>query len=163
MSKASGMKHAATVLGLLLCALPVLAQSPVRELKAGEEAGCQPVEQQVCSSTSMKPEDECFSWHSRMAKDAGADAFVVRETERSRKNKPSLTGMKTEVTTKISADYFRCQQPAQVQPLPAAAPAPRGDFSTVEKRLQVLESLKAKGLISADEYQQKRGDILNDL
>lgn len=44
----------------------------------------------------------------------------------------------------------------------ATAPAPTGQLRAAE-RLQKLQSLKDKGLINDEEYQQKRQQILNDL
>lgn len=150
---------------LLACMMPslALADMPARELKPGEEAGCKPVTQQKCSTGSMKPEAFCADWHARMAADAGADAYVVRGSERTRQTKRTPVGMETEVTTHIRADYFLCGKPAQQPSVQPGVVEPRGDFSSVEKRLQVLESLKSKGLINEGEYQQKRKDILSDL
>lgn len=143
----------------LLLPLSGYAADTIRVLAEGEEAACERVSQQVCSTTSTNPAEECLAWHKEQAAEAGADAFLLRGSEDSRRNKPSLTGMKSVVTTKVSADYFRCTTPA------AAATTVTGSngWSTVEKRLQVLESLKNKGLISEAEYQLKRQDILQDL
>ena len=134
------------------------AGSPVRTLAAGEEAGCEHLLHNECRTTSSKADEFCLAWHQDEARAAGADALMLGESDSSRQNKPSLVGMKTVVTTSIQADYYRCAKPAE-----QAVAAPAAKASGVEERLQVLESLKAKGLISADEYQQKRKEILADL
>jgi len=50
-------------------------------------------------------------------------------------------------------------------PAPQAAPVPPGQSpsggTSVEQRLMVLDDLKSKGLISDDEYQQRRNEILS--
>jgi len=144
----------------LLLPLSGYAADKIRVLAEGEEASCELVSKQVCSTTSMNPEEECLARHKMQAADAGADALLIRGLEDSRRNKPSLTGMKTVVTTKVSADYYRCAAAAT-----AAETVVKDSegWSTVEKRLLVLESLKSKGLISDAEYQLKRQDILKDL
>jgi hypothetical protein len=144
----------------LLLPLSGYAADKIRVLAEGEEASCELVSQQVCSTTSMNPADKCLAWHTKQAADAGADALLIRGSEDSRRNKPSLTGMKTVVTTKVSADYYRCA--AAVSVAETVVKDSEG-WSTVEKRLLVLESLKSKGLISDTEYQLKRQDILKDL
>ena len=144
----------------LLLPLSGYAADKTRVLAEGDEASCELVSQQVCSTTSMNPAEECLAWHKKQAADAGADALLIRGSEDSRRNKPSLTGMKTVVTTKVSADYYRCT--AAVSVAETVVKDSEG-WSTVEKRLLVLESLKSKGLISDTEYQLKRQDILKDL
>lgn len=144
----------------LLLPLSGYAADKIRVLAEGDEASCEMVSQQVCSTTSMNPAEECLAWHKKQAADAGADALLIRGSEDSRRNKPSLTGMKTVVTTKVSADYYRCA--AAVSVAETVVKDSEG-WSTVEKRLLVLESLKSKGLISDTEYQLKRQDILKDL
>jgi hypothetical protein len=144
----------------LLLPLSGYAADKIRVLAVGDEASCELVSQQVCSTTSMNPAEECLAWHKKQAADAGADALLIRGSEDSRRNKPSLTGMKTVVTTKVSADYYRCA--AAVSVAETVVKDSEG-WSTVEKRLLVLESLKSKGLISDTEYQLKRQDILKDL
>ena len=145
---------------VLALSLPGIAwAAEVRELAAGAESGCERLAQEVCSTTSLQPAEACTRWHQEQAQAVGADAFVVRDTQESRRMQPSLSGTKMVVTTRMTADYYRCASPATAA---AEAPVAPG-WSTVEKRLQVLESLKSKGLISADEYQQKRAAILADL
>lgn len=53
-------------------------------------------------------------------------------------------------------------EPKAPEPV-AQPPAPPAPARSVESRLQELENLKSKNLISADEYQQQRQRILNDL
>lgn len=145
---------------VLALSVPVIGwAAEVRELTAGAESGCERLAQEVCSTTSLQPAEACARWHQEQALAAGADAFVVRDTQTSRRMQPSLSGTKTITTTRISADYYRCAAAAET----AAEASEAADWSTVEKRLQVLESLKSKGLISAEEYQQKRAAILADL
>ena len=148
----------------LLLPLSGYAADKIRVLAEGDESSCELVSQQVCSTTSMNPAEECLAWHKKQATDAGADALLIRGSEDSRRNKPSLTGMKTVVTTKVSADYYRCAAAVSVAETVAETVVKDSEgWSTVEKRLLVLESLKSKGLISDTEYQLKRQDILKDL
>jgi membrane carboxypeptidase/penicillin-binding protein len=56
------------------------------------------------------------------------------------------------------------QAPSAVLLTPARAPAnPARDPEAIEQRLMVLKRLHANGLISDDEYQQKRKEILQQL
>ncbi|WP_260997057.1 SHOCT domain-containing protein [Thalassolituus hydrocarboniclasticus] len=146
----------------MLVLLPCFASAAdnIRVLSAGEETGCTWLAQEQCSTEARLAAEECLNWHQTQAVAAGADALLMGDSEESRRKKPSLTGMKTVVATKVSADYYRCAAAAAT-----AETVVKGaeGWSTVEKRLLVLESLKAKGLISAEEYQAKRQDILKDL
>jgi hypothetical protein len=56
--------------------------------------------------------------------------------------------------------------PAPVQTAPAPAPAPRAapaSADEIEQRLLTLKRLRERGLISEEEYQQKRREILQAL
>ena len=52
-----------------------------------------------------------------------------------------------------------------VAPVPVApsTPAPSADYQNIEKRLTVIKDLKQKGLITEEEYDQKRKEILKSL
>jgi hypothetical protein len=49
------------------------------------------------------------------------------------------------------------------EPATSAKPAPPVAKASVTKRLEELDALRAHGLITNDEYQRKRADILRDL
>jgi len=53
--------------------------------------------------------------------------------------------------------------PVAAQPAPVARPRDPGLMQEIELRLETLKRLRDKGLISEDEYQQKRRDILQML
>ena len=53
--------------------------------------------------------------------------------------------------------------PAPVRPLDAAAPPPSQGSKDPEQRLETLKRLREKNLITEDEYQQKRKEILQQL
>jgi aryl-alcohol dehydrogenase-like predicted oxidoreductase len=51
--------------------------------------------------------------------------------------------------------------PAVAAPAPVAAPTP--GVSKIEQRLELLRKLKTKGLITDEEYQGKKKEILDSL
>jgi len=149
---------------ILLLPLTGYAADDVHVLKAGEEASCRLVTQDVCNSTSMKPAEVCLEWHNKMAKKASADAMIMHEGKESRRTRPTLSGMKSIVTTSIAADYYDCGFAAQQNNgmmMQHHQPVESEDY--YEQRLQNIQHLKEKGLITEKEYQQKRQQILDEL
>lgn len=71
----------------------------------------------------------------------------------------TLTGDALTHNIKVS---LKCDPNYKPAP-PSAAPAAAPQNETVEQRLQQLEDLKKKGLITDDEYREQRQRILNQL
>ncbi len=109
-------------------------------------------------------------WTSRVASDVGPGfAFYRRlETVTIKKDgcdpySSDYTGdaLLHDINVKLKCDpNYKPAPPATASPGPAA-PAPSSE--TVEQRLQQLEDLKKKGLITDDEYRTQRKRILNQL
>ena len=144
--------------------LPLAAQADIKMLQAGEQAGCQLVAEDVCKTTASAAQQACLERHQQAAAEAGADAVLLGERDESTVRRPSLTGAKNVTTTRIAAQYYDCglQQAAFKQAVQSAVAEPAAQLS-IEQRLVRLQKLKDKGLISADEYQQKRQQILDQL
>ena len=147
---------------LLLSPVAALAADDVKLLEAGQASSCRLVKQDVCSSTSMDPDEECMGWHRRHAAEAKADAMVLGDRDESRRKRPSLSGMKTITTTRIHADYYDCGLKSETagQSMHKQHTHGAGYF---EQRLKNLQQLKDKGLITEDEYQQKRKAIISEI
>jgi len=82
--------------------------------------------------------------------------------------KRTIEQMKQGSTTVAPAPVPAAAAPATVTaPAPAtrapAAPAAPADLTKIEQRLDILKRLKAKGLISNEEYQAKKQEILDSL
>lgn len=153
------IKHLAVSVFLLL-PLHVQADSNVRVLNVAETKACKPVDRQACTTTQSNAAETCLAWHMEAAEKADADGILLGQTEQTKQRKPSLSGPKTIVKTTVNADYYQCGfATADTGSASSAAPA----WSSVEKRLETLESLKQKGLVTEEEYQSKRQDILKDL
>ncbi|WP_419811381.1 SHOCT domain-containing protein [Bacterioplanoides sp.] len=148
--------------------LPLAAQADIKILQAGEAANCKLVKEEVCKTTSKKPDEACLEWHQEEADSSGADSLIIGATEQSSHRQPSLTGAKTITTTRIAATYFDCglaQQAVQqaVNKAVQEGAVQQVTTQTIESRLLRLNSLKEKGLITEDEYDQKRQQILDAL
>ncbi|MBM94848.1 MAG: hypothetical protein CMI09_03220 [Oceanospirillaceae bacterium] len=157
------IKMLVTSLTLLL---PLFAQAEVQLVEAGAVGQCKKLDHQVCTSTKTDADEVCLERHKESAAEVGADAIVVIQKEETRQRRPSLTGTKTVIKTDITADYFDCglpEAPVESVSQKVANQVVIRDLYTIEDRLNVLETLKAKGLVSDEEYNQKRQDILSDL
>lgn len=143
--------------------LPLAAQADIKNLQAGDETSCQMVAQETCKTSSREPVEMCLEWHQEKAVEAGADSLLIGDREESSVRRPSLTGAKTVVTTKIAAAYYDCglkQAELQQAVKTVVNKAPQ---LTIEQRLIRLNTLKEKGLITQGEYDQKRQQILGEL
>ena len=150
--------------------LPMMALADVKELQPGEEAACQLVVQETCKTTSREPAVACLEWHLETAEEEGADALVIRGSDERTQRLPSLSGgTRTVVNTRVKADYYNCGYAKQelmeaakeaAQQVEKIAPVVT---KSAEERLLQLNSLKEKGLITQDEYDQKRQEILSEL
>lgn len=157
------IKTLVTSLALLL---PLLVQAEVRLVEVEAVGQCKKLDHQVCTTTKSDADDVCLERHKEEAAEIGADAIVVIQKEETKQRRPSLMGTKTVTKTDITADYFDCGYPD----VPVKAVSQKAinksvirDLYTIEDRLNVLETLKSKGLISEEEYRQKRQEILADL
>lgn len=161
---ASGVAYVVAPL-LIAVSVPLMAaESSVRELSAAQAAKCRFVADNDCSTTKSEGDAFCREWHSKQAESAGADAMVLSESDTYVRQRPSLTGLKTVTTTKMKAGYYQCGfEPAR------PAPGMKGHIKkamperSIEQRLIMLNRLKEKQLISEEEYQSKRKQILDDL
>ena len=147
--------------------LPLAAQADIKILQPGEEANCQLIKEEVCKTTSKDPVKACDEWHQEEAEEQGADAFLMGTMEQSSHRQPSLTGAKTVKTTRITATYYHCglakQAVQKVVDEAVQEPAAQVETDSIESRLLRLNSLKEKGLITQEEYDQKRQQILDEL
>jgi hypothetical protein len=74
-----------------------------------------------------------------------------------------LIGLAVDAGT--GAMYGLIPNPVRVdlQPIDGSAVAPRNDTNSIEARLEDLDALKEKGLITDAEYEERRRQILGDL
>ncbi len=155
------MKLSSAVIFAMALSAGAQAAQEVAIVPADKAAACRHIKHEVCTTTSMDPQKACHAWHQEHAAEAGADAVVMGKVDENRRKRPSLSGMKTVITTRMEADYYHCGfMPAQPQGRPMHE---TGAGKTVEERLRRLDALKQKGLITGPEYQSKRQDILDDL
>ncbi|MHB8454091.1 MAG: PEGA domain-containing protein [Acidiferrobacterales bacterium] len=108
-------------------------------------------------------------WTSRVASDVGPGFAFYRRLETVTIKKEGCdpytrdyTGdaLLHDVNVRLKCDpNYKQAPPVSAAPGPASAPA----GETVEQRLQQLEDLKKKGLITDDEYRTQRERILNQL
>lgn len=148
---------------LMLLPLSAFAEDDVKLLEAGQESACKLVKQDVCKSTSMDPQKDCMEWHQEHAGKAKADAMVMRGSEESRRTRPSLSGNKMVTTTAITADYYQCGFKEKREKAMRAVNKAEYGVDHFEKRLKNLEKLKKKGLITEEEYQAQRKEIISDI
>lgn len=134
-------------------------------------ARCQLIEKNSCSIQGQSiqsdtDEKDCQDKHLEDAAEVGANAVIFTGTTTSERRRPRMDGRYvTVVSTDVSAEYYACDQAelfAQ-QEAKQAEEKVEAVSQSIEQRLNTLEMLKEKGLISVDEYQAKRTDILNDL
>lgn len=75
--------------------------------------------------------------------------------------------MASPVQTPPPAPVFAPQRPAPVQPTPALSaspdPSPARAKASLEERLSQLRDLHSKGLISADDFERKKSELLQQL
>ncbi len=103
------------------------------------------------------------------AKETAKEAF--REASEVRETSAQLEAEQEQLRTEIQQMKQAIQEmkqapvktapPAVAAPTPAAAPAP--GVSKLEERLELLQKLKSKGLITDEEYQAKKQEILDSL
>lgn len=125
-----------------------------------DSAKCVLVTKESCTSSKSDSLKACTETHIEKAKKLDADTIVITDQKASKHRKPSLAGgMKTVTITEIYADYYACKTgDTVVQSTSKSIPE-----KTIEERLTTLKNLKEKKLISAEEYSEKRQEILNEL
>jgi hypothetical protein len=103
------------------------------------------------------------------AKEAFREASEVRETSaqletEQQQLRTELEQMKQTIQEMKQAPV-KAAPPAATAPAPAPAPAaaPAPGMSKIEERLDLLKKLKSKGLITEEEYQAKKQEILDSL
>lgn len=125
-----------------------------------DPAKCVLVTQESCTSSKSDSLKACTEVHIEKAEKLDADTIIITNSKTSKHRKPSLTGgMKTVKITEISANYYACK----TSTTRARSTLKSNSEKTIEERLNTLNNLKEKKLISAEEYSKKRQDILNDL
>jgi len=156
-----------TVLFLALFALLSLAHAAdsVVIVSSIDESQCKLAGEEVCEtqkSQEAKAKAKCNKWHTKKARDLGANSIVITNRSVSESRRPLYDGRyKTIKNTSISASYYTCS--AQYTATQVPKPPMEQQDNTIELRLIKLESLKEKGLITEKEYQAKRAEILEDL
>ncbi|MGB1090860.1 MAG: SHOCT domain-containing protein [Oceanobacter sp.] len=134
----------------------------IQNLEQAQLANCTKLASDECDSESSDAEAVCLAELQQKAIKAKADALFISGQESFTQRRPTLVGGVKKVTRlKMQADYYDCGYAAKSAKSAGSVDVPA--WQQVEGRLKNLESLKSKGLISAEEYDQKRQDILNDL
>ena len=126
---------------------------------------CQLVKEERCSTQKSDGVSVCEKRLKEEADELNANTLVLGEIEQTVQRKPSLNGVKTVTITSVNAAIYRCPvasdapQSREYHPAPVERPMEK----SVEERLIQLNGLKEKGLISDEEYQSKRAEILEEL
>ncbi|MDF1764094.1 MAG: hypothetical protein P1U57_11850 [Oleibacter sp.] len=143
----------------------------VMVVESVDTARCQMIKENSCSIQgqslqSDSDEKDCQNKHLEDAAEAGANAVMFTGTTTSERRRPRVDGRYvTVVSTDVAAEYYACDQAelfAQ-QEAKQAEEKVEAASQSIEQRLNTLETLKEKELISVEEYQAKRREILNDL
>lgn len=125
-----------------------------------DENQCTLITTESCTNTKSEGLKACIEKHKEQATKKEANTIIITNTQTSKHRKPSLTGgIKSVTTTTVSADYYTCQVSDNV----ATNPLPIKFNQTIEDRLNTLNKLKEKNLITDKEYADKREEILSDL
>jgi hypothetical protein len=157
-----------TLLVLSLLAPALVLADDARVIPAEDAAACRLLAKQECKTNEDKGLAHCQQWHQHQARKQNADAVVLADADTFIRKRPSLNGVKTVTTTIVPAAYYYCG----FEPLTrrkgegkeAVAPVSGTEHhNRFEQRLLTLQKLKDKGLISAEEYAQKRQQILDEL
>ncbi|TVZ41381.1 hypothetical protein P886_0726 [Alteromonadaceae bacterium 2753L.S.0a.02] len=133
---------------------------------------CRLINKNVCVTEKRdekKAIKKCNKWHINQASEQGANRVLITDNTYSEHRRPHYDGSsKTIKTREYLADYYACDlaevsvvNDTQQEALPVNNSG--ASKSSIEDRLLRLESLKKKGLISAEEYAAKRAEILSEL
>jgi hypothetical protein len=121
---------------------------------------CSLIAQESCSSAKSEGVKVCTEKHKEAARKLNANSIVLGTINTSKHRKPSLTGgIKSVTITEVPASYYACD----VKEKKSSNATTSGNTASIEARLNTLNSLKEKALISEAEYSKKRQEILNDL
>lgn len=141
---------------------------PYRELGT-IQVSC-PTETKVGAFWSVSTEGGCsyvraISLAMNRAAGFGADGiFNVEASAASNGNIVSLVATAFRYTAEASeADDRLAELPQQSGTLPQSAKPAESKLPVIEERLRYLKVMLEKGLISQDEYERRRADILKDL
>lgn len=158
----------------MLLALPTSASPDVRITGKVDES-CTMIKEVDCTTHKRDGEKACEEKLKKMAKEEGADTLIIEAVEQTKQRKPSLSGVKTVTETSMSGTLYQCHTGNEISHSRSKATdksAPessrkdthkKSNDKTIEERLIQLNDLKEKGLITEDEYQAKRAEILGDL
>ncbi len=162
----------------MLLVLPASASPEVRITGKVNES-CTMIKEVDCTSHKREGEKACEERLKKLAKEEGADTLIIEAVEQTKQRKPSLSGVKTVTETSMSGKLYQCHTGNEISHSRRNASDQTGQDSaskeamgnshkkhsgkTIEERLIQLNALKEKGLITEDEYQSKRTEILGDL
>ena len=101
----------------------------------------------------------CGNWQDPESLGDEQETFLSAFLERSYQGIRFVKGSEVTDTTEKYVDQVQTKETqAETQP---AAPAPKG--GDIEKRLEVLKDLRDKNLITQEEYERKKNEILDEL
>ena len=121
---------------------------------------CSLIAQESCSSAKSEGVKVCTDKHKEAARKLNANSIVLGTINTSKHRKPSLTGgIKSVTVTEVPASYYACD----VKEKKSSNVAASDNTTSIEARLNTLNRLKEKALISEAEYAKKRQEILEDL
>lgn len=125
-----------------------------------DSAKCVLVTKESCTSSKSDSLKACTETHIEKAKKLDADTIMITDQKTSKHRKPSLAGgMKTVTITEVLANYYMCKSDTPV----IENTSKNMSEKTIEERLNTLNTLKGKYLITEEEYSEKRQEILDDL
>ena len=139
----------------------VFADDTISIVESVDEAHCRLLGDAVCETQKHDAQKKCNKWHKAKAEKAEANTLMITDTPATQSTRPHYDGSRKKITTTfIAANYYSCdvvKNPVVVDEPSAQAP------QSVEDRLLQLDALLKKELITEQEYQEKRADILKDL
>lgn len=160
----------------LAAAILVAANSSqaVSLIEGAIPAECEQLKTASCSTIKSNAIKACTKVHKEQADALGANRIKLlsNQVTSQKQRKPSLTGAKMVTLTTVPAEYFLCAKPKMTPPIKSMPPAPgkritppqkQKPTNSIEARLIQLNQLLEKGLITKEEYQAKRKDILDSL
>ena len=154
-------------LSLILAAILISGLASAAQLvESIDESQCKLIKEADCTTAKREGLKACTEKHLESANRLQADSLLLGEVKEMEHRKPSLTGAKKVRLTQVQAYYYQCETAQEKANTPMSSPAMKGiapAAKSIEDRLVQLNSLKDKGLITQEEYESKRTEILNEL
>lgn len=149
---------------MLLAAASAWVTADVAVVASVDETVCEKVATEICETHKKDAEKKCHKWHREKAEELGGNRVVMTDSSYSESKRPMFDGrFKTIRNTSITADYFACATAVAEEKAEMSGETVEAVNQSIEQRLKTLQNLLDKGLITEQEYQAKREEILSEL